>query len=295
VLPAYWTAADISFDNLFAKRELVQDGERTFAWALQKIAQVVKAGFYLLLLATLTTRDSRYLRPLLLLAALSAIVYMISSQRSGILILALETGLALQLAGVLRARYLLILAGGFALLNIAILSARAAETAQSLYWTDLIYRRYFFDLEKIAALIEYFVADPLYRFESFGILASGAADIDITYSSHFFLADQVFGIGGGVPPSILGEMIIYAGPVWIVPLTLCLTAGLIACERLAQDAHRPLMQLILVVILSKLYFLTLNSDTLSSINRIVLDLVLLWAGLAAYAVFAGIARVRADI
>lgn len=284
---AYWIAAEVSVDNLFAKRELILDGDRTVAWALQKIAQIVKGGLYLALLATLSVRDGRYNRHVLVLAALSVLVYLVSSQRSGILILALEIALVFQIAGIMRPRHYLVLAGGFAALNIAILSARALDTANAMYWSDLIYRRYFFDLEKIAALIEYFVSDPLYRFDSFGILVSGSNGIRPDYGTHHFLGEQVFGIASGVPPSVLGEMIIYAGPISIVPLTAALTVSLIWCERRSRMTANPIVQLVLVVLLSKLYFLTLNSDAASSLNRIVLDLALLGVGIVGYVLAGG--------
>ncbi|WP_375260297.1 hypothetical protein [Palleronia sp.] len=284
---AYWIAAQVSFDNLFAKRELILDGDRTVAWALQKIAQVVKAGLYLALLATLTVRDGRYNRHVLFLGALSVLVYVVSSQRSGILVLALEIALVFQIAGIMKPRHYLILAGSFVALNIAILSARALDTAQAMYWSDMIYRRYFFDLEKIAALIEYFVSDPLYRFDSLGILVAGSNGIRPDYATHHFLGEQVFGVASGVPPSVLGEMIIYGGPISIVPVTAALTAIVIWFERCGRATGNPIMQLVLVVVLSKLYFLTLNSDFSSSINRIVLDLALLGTGLAGYALVGG--------
>lgn len=284
---AYWIAAEVTFDNLFAKRELIVGGELTVAWALQKIAQVVKAGLYLALLATLTVRDGRYNRHVFVLAMLSVLVYLVSSQRSGILILALEIALVFQVAGIMKPRHYLVLAGSFAALNIAILSARALDTANAMYWSDLIYRRYFFDLEKIAALIEYFVSDPLYRFDSLGILVSGSNGILPDYATHHFLGEQVFGIASGVPPSVLGEMIIYAGPISIVPLTAALTAALIWCERRCRATANPVFQLVLVVLLSKLYFLTLNSDSVSSVNRIVLDLALLGTGLCGYVLAGG--------
>lgn len=284
---AYWIVAEVSFDNLFAKRELILDGERTVAWALQKIAQVVKAGLYLALLATLTMRDGRYNRHVFLLASLSVLVFLVSSQRSGILVLALEIALVFQIAGIMKPRHYLLLAGSFVVLNIAILSARALDTAQAMYWSDLIYRRYFFDLEKIAALIEYFVSDPLYRFDSLGILVAGSNGMRPDYATHHFLGEQVFGVASGVPPSVLGEMIIYGGPISIVPATAALTTIVIWFERRSRATGSPIVQLVLVVVLSKLYFLTLNSDFSSSINRIVLDLALLATGLAGYALVGG--------
>ena len=284
---AYWVVAEVTFDNLFAKRELILDGERTAAWALQKIAQVVKGGLYLALLATLTVRDGRYNRHVFLLAVLSVLVYLVSSQRSGILILALEIALVFQIAGIMKPRHYLALAGSFAALNIAILSARALDTANAMSWSDLIYRRYFFDLEKIAALIEYFVSDPLYRFDSLGILVSGSNGIRPDYGMHHYLGEQVFGVASGVPPSVLGEMIIYAGPISIIPLTAALAAVLIWCERRSRATANPIVQMVLVVLLSKLYFLTLNSDAASSFNRIVLDLALLCTGVGGFLLAGG--------
>jgi hypothetical protein len=127
-------------------------------------------------------------------------------------------------------------------------------------------------LEKISAIFEYSVSDTAYLFSPLsGVFATSTAQYP-DYNIHYFIGAEMFGLANlGVPPSILGEIILYLGPIFVFPVTFIIALFLARMERLLVQTPSIFLKLFLLLLLANSYFLLLNSDMLSLIKRTIFD------------------------
>jgi hypothetical protein len=272
--------SDINLQDIFLKPELVEDDELNTAYFLQKLTQVIKCAAFLLMAKILVegnvAKEDRFL--FIFVAAATIMVFLISGQRSGIALFVILLALCFQRVGSLSPRILATLAGLFLLTNYVILSARfAVGNSTTMSFSDVFLRRYFFDFEKIAGVLELSSKDHRYLHGPFQVLLDTSARPELNMSLHHFLGTNAFGTSAGVPPSVLGDMLFYFGGIGVIPLTIALTLAIIRLERLERSLRDARAQLAVLAILATFYLFLLNSDFFAAINRVTLELALLGA------------------
>lgn len=282
-LAFYLSEVSFTLQTLIAKREFNVDGSISPAYIAQKLAQISKSAFYLSCLGYVCSPNKkRWFRTMFLMATLTSIVYITSSQRSGILILFLEILLTLLIGKTLRMRTLAIFGGIFIALSAMILLSRFSEGTGSLSLFELIFRRYFFDLEKITAIYQFSQGNHTGTSPVMGLFQLSSApwpDDNI----HYYISEHVFGMpNNGVPPSILGEIILLLGTVFIIPITVLIVSLIIMTENRMMRTHKGPLKILYIIILSKAYFLLPNSDLLSTVKRIAFDITLFYIGMFAF-------------
>ncbi len=277
-------AIDLS-DQLVAKRTIIDpdaDGVGLGYCAL-KAAFIASGPVFLCLLSE---KNSRWLQCACGLSGLVYVFYCFTlSYRTGIIILFLDIVVFLGLSGRLNRLYLAIATVLPLIANWVILALRdQVETTSIMYTTFL--KRYFLDVEKVAFILDYKKSCGLPSF--FGnslddlVFFSTARD-SIDGNLHRFIGSEIMlEAENGIPPSIVGEAILYLGPG-----ALCIIGVLVgmACARIkdwAAVTSNPTVRLIAVLVLVRVNFFLVNSDSVSALLKVALDLALLLATLSLY-------------
>lgn len=282
-LGLYFIFAGISLDNIIMKRDWSDINGGTIAYVFQKLAQLSKVGFFIVTLGIISDPENSksWRSQLILFSFLLIAVYSTSSQRSGVILLLLQIVMIYFTIGKLKIRTLLIIGGTFLMINLVILASRFTEGLQGLNFFEMFVRRYFFEIEKISMIFEYSVKDTSYLFYPVsGLLTFSGVPLP-TYNVHYYIGSEIFGYSFkyGVPPSILGEIILYVGAIYIVPITLLITISLAKIERVTSRSHKASLRLFTIILLSDSYFLLLNSDIFSLIKKLAFDSALLTVAL----------------
>jgi hypothetical protein len=254
-----------SVHELFSKVDFTSDGQYTTLYFLQKLGFFIKIPFYMVLLKALSVRGSmnRSDKNILIISTiLTSALFLFSGQRSGIFITILELSIVLSVVGTINFRVMALLMLGFLVANVGILSVRFAGL-EEVSIIELFLRRYFFDIEKIAGIYSYIKYSP---------------PIPAGENLHFFIGGEIFNTHAGVPPSFLGEVIIYFGVWFVIPATFL--AALLAkrVEILIRDNRSPLITMVAVIVLSHWIYFSLNSDVFSFLKRATFDVCLLLMG-----------------
>ena len=270
----YFWSAQISFSQIVNKIDFSSFDNGLAVYLSHKLAQFSKVGIYLVLLGVIVGdgKLKGYRLNLLCLLLLLSLVFFTSSQRGGIFLTALLIILWLQYLNVLKLWHIITLGSIFFVLNLLILSSRFENGISGLGFFEIYTRRYFFDVEKLAAIFEFSASDLGYLFRpSVGLFQLSAADWP-TYSIHHYVGYEVFGMTtNAIPPSILGEIILYFGALFVLPIGFLLSLLMVTLENRIERSKKPLEILILLILLSNAYFLLLNSDVLSLVKRLLLD------------------------
>lgn len=282
MLLLYLVIVGVSLESIVAKRELESGATFGTTYIVQKLAQFSKVGFYLALLAMLcgnqTFKNWRVIFTVFFLLVM--VVFLTSSQRSGAILVMIQISLVLMVLGNLKTRQIAIIGGAFVALNLVILSSRFVNGLEELSYFDIFVRRYFFELEKIAAIVRYSVDFSVLHNSPIMALLSTSTNEPPDGNVHYFVAEKMFGLYNiGIPPSLLGEIILYFGPVFVFPVTFIITSCLIRIERFGYQTPNAKWKLFCITVLSCSYFLLLNSDVKSLFNRIILEGVFYFAAL----------------
>ena len=270
----YFSATGVSLDALISKRDWGTEGAGLLAYVSQKAAQFAKVGFFVSVLGILASNgvSRRWQMQLVAFSLLLVLVFLSSSQRAGVFLLVIMFILILHVVGRLKIRHIVITLVLFLLANSAILASRFVDGFEGLNFFEIFIRRYFFELEKISAIFEYSVSDGMYLFSPIsGIFSVSTAEIP-DMNIHYFIGSKMFGLPNlGIPPSVLGEIILFWGPIYVFPVTLLIALALARLERALVETRSINVKLILVVFLANSYFLLLNSDSLSLLRRLIFD------------------------
>lgn len=276
-LGIYFFYAGVSIESLIVKRDWAAADGGSLAYISQKLAQFAKIGFLLTALGIISdpANSRKWMWLLVIFSLILGIVFLTSSQRSGVFMLLLQLVMVFQLIGKLKVKFLLVVGGIFLAANLLILTARFTNGLEGLNYFELFVRRYFFELEKIAGIFDFSVKGLEYiQSPAMGLFSISDAALP-TYNVHYYIGTEVFGHErSGVPPSILGEIILYVGAIFVVPITFLMTSFLARVERKTARDNRPGYRLFSIVLLSDSYFLLLNSDILSLVKRLAFDTVL---------------------
>lgn len=275
----------ISPETIFSKPDFVVEGSYTSLYFLQKAGFFLKIPFYIVLIGMLTRKgdEKRSDNVVLFFSTLfSFALFLLSGQRSGVLLTILELLIVYGALGKIRFRTVLLITIFFMSVNFVILAARFADV-QEAGIAQIVLRRYFFDIEKISGIFDYaLVGGNFFQVSTHSVLGH---DYKIEGNIHFFIGEEIFNTRAGVPPSFLGEQIIYFGPFAIVPLTL-LTASI--CKRIELKIllnRSPFFTLVYVIIFSHWMYFSLNSDFFSFLSRTTLDLLVLTSGFLLFCLF----------
>lgn len=276
----YAASAGMSFDTLFIKAEMSTDTGFTAAYFAQKVAQVAKCCVFLYFIkfceaGGLTRGQTRHF---MFVCFITFCVFLLSGQRSGIFLLLVQIMLLYQSENKLKLKFLAVTGVIFLLVNLAILTARFAAGGRSLDIAAALLRRYFFDVEKITGIIEYSSATKSYLFNPWLIFGDTSTHPDIYGNVHRFIGENLFNTGAGVPPSVLGEIILYYGGIAIIPVTVLLTLLIISFEqRLARSVRsdRPFFKAAIIIVVATMYYFLLNSDFIGLVKRSMLEIFLL--------------------
>lgn len=274
----FLATADITPETVFSKPDMVEDGSVTTAYIAHKFAQVINCAFYIFLLRLLTAERLSVAERLAFVGIflLCVAVYALAGLRSGIFLLMIQLILVLQVRNRMRLRLIFYLGVLFMVMNFFILNARIGEyqTVDIARYVLLLLRRYFFDVEKISAILEYTSATHSYMYGPWNVFLDHADPIAVDGNIHQFIAQHIFGTGGGVPPSYLGEVIFYCGGVYVIPATILMTVLLRFAEIRLEKNRSPVVQLCYIVILSTAYFFLSNSDVYGMFVRMAFELCL---------------------
>lgn len=267
-------------EGLFSKGVFHEEGQITFLYYVQKVGFFVKIPFYIALLkliivGRIESRSDLWI--LVLATAFCFALFMFSGQRSGIFLTILELLTALLVAGKLRMKIILVMGGFFIFANAAILTVRFADAGQLAFY-ELVLRRYFFDFEKVAGIISLWIHHSAYETGLLPLFFSVSEPIHIDGNIHFIIGEMAFGFSGGIPPSILGEILIYLGGWAIIPATLICTLIYRKVEGLMLYTSSPAIAVIAIILCSHFTYFALNSDLLSFLKRSALDLIIFMCG-----------------
>ena len=280
----FLATAEVSLETIFLKPELLDEGEITAAYIFQKLSQVIKCGVFLYLIKLLAMGQIEPRDRLLFMGVtvLTMLVFLASGQRSGIGLVLLQVLICFQVVGILNARSIAITGVVFAAVNAVVLAARLTGTraSQSSGFAETILRRYFFDVEKIAGILEFSSVGRAYLTQPSLVFSDFSSRPELNQDLHLFLGEYAFGINSGVPPTVLGDIVFNFGGAWVIPLTIVLTGIVIAVERWANRTNDPRGKLALIASLATAYFFLLNSDVIATINRMALESAFLVAAIA---------------
>jgi oligosaccharide repeat unit polymerase len=270
----YFSTVGVSLDSFIQKRQLIDEGGVSRAYILQKVAQVSKIGLYIVFLAILCSNQNikDWRRLLTIFFFLVFILFMSSSQRSGILIIILEICLILTLLDKLKFKQIIFIAGGFLAINLALLSARFTNGLDGINFISGIARRYFFELEKITGIVTYASNNNILHHSPWSGAFTMATQEVPAGNIHFFIGEKIFGLYNvGVPPTVLGNIILSFGTVFVIPFTCFMTAIMIKIERIGFESKVVTVKLFTIILLSCAYYILLNSDIISLFRRILLE------------------------
>ena len=97
------------------------------------------------------------------------------------------------------------------LINIIILTGRIEDLGIKGFIESIFLRRYFFDVEKVSLIFEY---SKLTCGQEFNLLYFCIDNFNIPGNIHRFIGEDIIGISNlGVPPNIVGEIILRLGPL----------------------------------------------------------------------------------
>lgn len=224
---------DLAVDFSQKRDFLAASGEVNMVnYLLIKAAYIVKIPFYMYLYQYPTLRNRRGL--FRLTAALSLlfgfVLHVVFSQRSGVLFMVLDVLFLVSALRPLRARWLLSALGLLFALNVGVLWFRAAWNDFTQLFVLLFFRRYFMDVEKVSNILAYVKASST-NLGATDLLGdsffSSFAHFRLPEDIHFFVGREIMGLSSiGVPPSIVGEVILRMGTVWLIPVAILIGYGL---------------------------------------------------------------------
>lgn len=264
--------------TLLQKTGLSSDGLPT-AYVLQKTAQIAKVAVYVFFVRLVADPSPLSRQSQALLGAalmLTVLVFVLSGHRSGVFILLLQLLLIFQYRGAVSGRYLLIGLGVFLTVNVAILFVRDTPENTEFQLVNLL-RRYFFEMEKITGLL--MVAETYGQPLSspWAVVGNVATDVDIQGSLHRFLGNDVLQSISAVPPTVLGEALLYWGGVFILPMAVLLGHAARLVETWSALARNPWCVVIGTMLTATGAFLLLNTDVMGFLKRAVFELGLIVA------------------
>lgn len=280
-LSHFLLSSGASLGSLFAKPDYQLDQGLSAAYIYQKAAQCIKCAFYGAALIVLSGRYSSSRSAftwLYFFFLLSCMVFLLSGQRAGIALLIVEVILVKQLHSgpPTRAAMVALLIFSIAA-NFLMLLARGIENASIAFY---IFRRYFFDFEKTSGLLAYVVPNAV---DWVQVTTRGGMTTLPDGNLHHVIGSEIFGTESGVPPSLLGELILYLGPACVFPVALILAVWVRRLEWAAgRSSVSPFARLVTVILLAKVYVFWLNSDSIGMLKRFALDFSLCLLALGLY-------------
>jgi hypothetical protein len=266
-----------SGDALFRKPEMMEDGVRSSVYYWQKAAQVIKLGVYAYLFK-LAARNSgiwplRARFGIVAALCLTMLVFLVTGQRSGIFLLLLQVLVIFHATGRIALRHLAVGLGLFAAVNILVLALR--DTPENTHFALVnLTRRYFFEIEKISGIVRLatkHMADAGLPWVT--IWGDGSNGVTIG-NLHRYLGHEVLGSISAVPPTVVGEMVLYFGLIFVLPLAIALGWIMRFTEHALTQARGPVLITALATIVATASFLLLNTDSWGFVKRLALELAL---------------------
>lgn len=264
----------------------------TAAYWLHKLTQVAKAGLvYGLLRFAAWGADRRSVAIVAWFATLTVALYLYTGQRIGIALTVLQVLLALQLIGRLRPRTVIAAAAAMLATSTLVVWARETPESTSFVYLDQIVRRYFFEIEKLTAVLSASAGGYPFAEGSWRVLLDVSSPPVRSFNLDGFLGREVLGSLSAVPPSLPGEILFFVGGIALVPVTLLVAAAFGRLERKVYEpgAGWPVFEWRLAGVwaLATGYLLLLNSDVAGFALRLLLEMAIFAVGVVAWRVVAG--------
>ena len=167
------------------------------------------------------------------------------------------------------------------MVNVLILLTRDSPE-QTQFALVNIFRRYFFEIEKISALTKvlYDYSDAVNN--PWSVLISGPAPAPTTAGLHFYVGHDLLKSHSAVPPTVLGEIIVWLGGVAVFPIAFIIGSLAHKVEKETFRARSPVLALTCLTVTAMGMFLLLNTDTWAFVKRTLFEFILIafaWFGL----------------
>jgi hypothetical protein len=271
-----WAIYDVG-GQVFHKTKLLTANGISHAYIMQKMVQIVKIGVYLYFLQIIASNTTQLPKRSIVLFGIAIIsttfIFLISGHRSGIILLFIQVVLFSQYMGWICTKHLFFGVMLLVALNIFILLFREATESTEFYIVNLL-RRYFFEIEKIAGLIRV-TTDNQTLTSPWDILDSFSLKPSFEGSSYYYLGHKVLNSKSAVGPTILGDVILYMGGIFILPMAIFLGYFIRMLEKISLLSSNPITIIMAITTVAVGEFILLNTDTWAFIKRIIFELGLL--------------------
>ncbi|MCB1318402.1 MAG: hypothetical protein KDK27_20695, partial [Leptospiraceae bacterium] len=203
---------------------------------------------------------------------LTAFVYMIAGQRSGLFIMIMQFLIVYSIRGDLKLGTMVKVGIVLFSLVAVVTVARLGDSLATEGLQNTIFGRYFFDVEKIAGVIYFAVGTDTYPYSPFHIMTEVSNSPGFQPEFHRFIGESIFNTRNGIPLSLLGEIIYFLGPVFIVPASIVYSIFVRSMEYRIYASSATYFRLLLIVVLGNVYYFSLNANTFDLLKRLTLDL-----------------------
>lgn len=273
VVPAY----NIGLDSMFGKREILGDsGEVDIVpYLALKSTALIRVPGYLMIMHLASSGSGRSynekaVRWLVTSMFLNGALQLVFSQRSGLLLMVMDFAVIWSLYSPIPIRSLRRWLPALAMFNFATLILRTGSTNIVAVLELTFGRLYFFDVLKIAGILEFSQPSSEQSLVSW-LTANKTRSLSGEGRIHHMIGEEVFGTTSGVPPTFIGESILRWGTVSVLPAALLVGLSIGVALRRARNSRTGVRALVWVLVANRIAYFASNSDASGMLLRVLLD------------------------